>query len=139
MIGSVSFVFSRERRMFRSSDGVLIRAHVYLCTVANLFHSAQCHCWHRNQDPGTRPDLNEAEMKKQTAGVLLRTGDAISGTSAAVLLGNQASVYTEKDLLLEWLAAKEYVRQVEHALFEANQKEANLRVAVHDLVLQKAL
>jgi DNA-binding NarL/FixJ family response regulator len=78
-------------------------------------------------------------MKKQTAEVLLRTGDTISGRSAAAPLGNPASVHTEKALLLESLAARQYVRQVEHTLLQANQKAAKLLDFVQDLALQKGL
>jgi DNA-binding NarL/FixJ family response regulator len=73
------------------------------------------------------------------AGVLLKTKDAILGGILAVLLEHQAPVFSEKDLLLERLAVKEYVCQVEQVLLDANQKEANLRMFVQDLVLQKSL
>jgi DNA-binding NarL/FixJ family response regulator len=73
------------------------------------------------------------------AGVLLKPKDAILGESLAVLLEHQAPVFSEKGLLREWLAVKEYVCQVEQALLDANQKEANLLMFVQDLVLQESL
>jgi hypothetical protein len=49
--------------------------------------------------------LKEAEMKNQMAGVLLKTEDVILGESLAVLLKNQAPVFSGKDLFVERLAA----------------------------------
>ena len=62
-------------------------------------------------------------MKNQMAGVLLKTEDAILGESLAVLLKNQAPVFSEKVLFVEWLAAKEYACEVRQVLLDANQKK----------------
>jgi DNA-binding CsgD family transcriptional regulator len=45
---------------------------------------------------------------------------------------------TDKELLLQWLAAKEYVKKVELALLEAKDDAESLRVSVEGLVLQKS-
>jgi len=45
----------------------------------------------------------------------------------------------EKQLLLEWLAAKQHVAELELALRDAQELEVPLRVRVQNLVLQRSL